>query len=120
MDRGFPATLSVPPRAVPDRRLPLATLKAMLEEQRAFRIDQLTQLHRAAPSDLLSSPDPEIERSLSAGAMAALKDVQAALWRLEEGTYGQCVDCGAAIPLERLEILPQTARCLSCHRPDGR
>jgi DnaK suppressor protein len=95
----------------------LAGLRALLEEQRAFRIDQLTQLHRPEPSGPLSSTDPEILSSLVSGARAALREVLSALWRMEEGTYGRCVDCGAAIPVERLEILPQTARCLTCQRP---
>jgi DnaK suppressor protein len=119
MDRGFPVTLPSSAAERPISAAELAVLKAMLEEQRAFRIDQLTQLHRARPSDPLASPDPDIERSLSTGALAALRDVQAALWRMDEGTYGRCVGCGAAIARERLEILPQTAYCLSCHRPDG-
>ena len=119
MERGFPAVLPTP-LPTPSDPLPpaqLAVLRAMLIEQRAFRIDQLTQLHRARPGDPLSDPDPEIERSLSAGALAALRDVERALWRMEEDSYGRCVDCGATLPLERLEILPQTARCLDCQRP---
>ena len=48
-----------------------------------------------------------------------LAAIDAALARLDDGTYGRCVGCGAAIARERLEILPQTAYCLSCHRPDG-
>lgn len=115
MERGFPTLLPQPPE--PLTAAQLAVLRAMLIEQRAFRIDQLTQLHRARPGDPLSDPDPEIERSLSAGALAALRDVERALWRIEEGTYGHCVDCDAWLPLERLEILPQTARCLSCQGP---
>jgi len=118
MEPGLPATL---PHSAQHHlsSAELTVLKAMLEEQRAFRIDQLTRLHRARPSDPLASPDPEIERSLSAGALAALRDVQSALWRIDGGTYGNCVDCAVAIPLARLEILPQTARCLSCQRPEG-
>lgn len=95
----------------------LAVLRTMLEEQRAFRIDQLAQLHRPEPKGPLSSADPEIFRSLDAGARAALRDVQAALWRMDEGVYGACVECHDRIPIERLEILPQTALCLSCQRP---
>jgi len=115
MERGFPSLLPTPSGELTTPQL--ALLRAMLVEQRAFRIDQLTQLHRARPGDPLSDPDPEIERSLSAGALAALRDVERALWRMEEGTYGRCVDCGTTLPLERLEILPQTARCLACQRP---
>ena len=115
MERGFPTTLPTPAEH-PLTAAQLAVLRALLEEQREFRIDQLTQLHRAVPTDPLSSRDPEIERSLSTGALAALRDVQSALWRIDEGSYGRCTGCGASIPFERLEILPQTARCLRCQR----
>jgi RNA polymerase-binding transcription factor DksA len=35
---------------------------------------------------------------------------------MERGTYGRCTICGTAITIERLEILPQTARCITCER----
>jgi len=94
----------------------LAILRTLLEEQRAFRIDQLTQLNRPGLTGPLSTTDPEILQSLVAGGRAALHEVQAALWRMDDGTYGRCVECADAIPPERLEILPQTARCLACQR----
>ena len=53
----------------------------------------------------------EIDRD--AGEMAA---IDAALARLDAGTYGQCVDCGAAIDAARLERVPETARCTPCQR----
>ncbi len=37
-----------------------------------------------------------------------------ALHRLDDGTYGICVDCGAPIDEARLEARPQAARCLAC------
>lgn len=92
----------------------LATLRAMLEEQREFRIEQLAQLHGPGPRRPLSSSDPEILRSLVTGARAALHEVSAALWRMADGTYGSCVACGHPIGVERLEILPQAATCLRC------
>jgi DnaK suppressor protein len=94
----------------------LAVLRTLLEEQRAFRIDQLAQLNRPGPTGPLSTTDPEILNSLIVGGRTALHEVQAALWRMDEGTYGRCVQCADAIPAERLEILPQTARCLACQR----
>jgi DnaK suppressor protein len=104
------------PRDVPLSGDQLAVLRSMLEQQRAFRVDQLAQLHRPAPDSPLGTSDPEIFRSLVAGARSALRDVQAALWRMDEGRYGLCVRCGDAIGLERLEILPQTALCVVCQR----
>ncbi|MEX0979304.1 MAG: TraR/DksA C4-type zinc finger protein [Pirellulales bacterium] len=45
-----------------------------------------------------------------------LEDVEAALERIESGTYGNCELCGREIPKERLEALPQTATCIDCAR----
>lgn len=39
--------------------------------------------------------------------------VEAALARLAEGTYGRCVDCGQPIPDARLEVRPEAARCVA-------
>ncbi len=92
----------------------LAMLRTMLEEQRTFRVDQLRQLHE--PGSPLSSTDPEVVRSLTAGARAALHDVQAALWRMDEGCYGRCTGCGHPIEVHRLEILPASATCSTCRQ----
>jgi RNA polymerase-binding transcription factor DksA len=43
---------------------------------------------------------------------AELADVEFAIRRLDEGTYGTCEVCGRAIPEERLEVLPATRLCL--------
>lgn len=44
----------------------------------------------------------------------ALADVDGALARLEDGTYGYCQRCGRPIPRERLEALPATPYCVAC------
>src|SRR6187551_3176696 len=45
-----------------------------------------------------------------------LEAVQAALARLDAGTYGECTACGTRIPAERLEALPWAAFCIECQR----
>ncbi|WP_344845485.1 TraR/DksA family transcriptional regulator [Nonomuraea dietziae] len=40
--------------------------------------------------------------------------VVAALRRLDEGSYGECVDCGKQVPEGRLEARPEAARCVQC------
>lgn len=42
------------------------------------------------------------------------QEIEAALHRLDEGTYGRCVDCGKELPAERLEARPEAARCVEC------
>jgi DnaK suppressor protein len=46
--------------------------------------------------------------------------VEDALRRLRRGTYGICEDCGHPIAKERLEVLPQAARCVDCQRREER
>src|SRR5579884_2736526 len=43
-----------------------------------------------------------------------LKEVQAALNRIEEGTYGVCLRCEEEIPEKRLRALPWAAYCVQC------
>ncbi len=50
------------------------------------------------------------EQSISANEQALLTEVQAALKRIEQGTYGKCVECGRPIPEKRLEAIPWAAR----------
>jgi len=41
-------------------------------------------------------------------------DVAAAQARLSDGTYGECVDCGDDIGVQRLEAWPTAKRCIRC------
>src|SRR5690606_7204685 len=43
-----------------------------------------------------------------------LAEIEAALRRIDEGTYGRCASCGELINPERLEILPFTTLCVTC------
>ena len=43
-----------------------------------------------------------------------LREVQAALLRMKDGTYGECIDCGVDIPFARLQANPSASRCIAC------
>lgn len=47
-------------------------------------------------------------------------DIDAALARLDKGTYGTCVDCGERVPEARLDVHPQAARCVACQTREER
>lgn len=49
-----------------------------------------------------------------------LVDVEAAIARLDDGTYGTCLRCGRPIAPERLDALPWAAHCIECQRIVGR
>lgn len=51
---------------------------------------------------------------LSEQARNALDEIESALRRLADGTYGLCEGCTGPIPAERLEVRPRTTLCVPC------
>jgi DnaK suppressor protein len=99
----------------------LSRLRAALQEQRRLRRGQLLELSRDA--DHLAAmdvgdPSGEVTHALRVVATTALAQIEDAIARMDSGTYGACGSCMADIPLERLEILPMAALCLSCAHSD--
>jgi RNA polymerase-binding transcription factor DksA len=78
--------------------------------------------HQQGPGDYPQDPADaganlsENERSEAVLAVARRQrsDVLDALHRIDLGTYGTCVDCGAIVPEGRLEAKPEAARCVAC------
>jgi RNA polymerase-binding protein DksA len=60
--------------------------------------------------------DREIDYTLEENSEHVLKAIDAALERIEEGTYGTCVTCGRPIGEERLEARPWADQCIDCRR----
>ena len=102
-----------------------------MEEQRHAVASQVERLE-AVFDDIVESTelvstddehDPEghtiaFERQQVAGllrdARSRLADLDEALARIGEGTYGTCESCGGPIGDERLEALPGSSRCVIC------
>jgi DnaK suppressor protein len=97
-----------------------------LEDVRDELDRSLTVLHGSHQHPLVADypQDPadagtnlaESDRSeaILAAARARRALVIDALRRLDDGTYGTCVDCGGAVPESRLEAKPEAARCVTC------
>ena len=64
--------------------------------------------------------DRELDYSLEENATRALKAIDAALGRIEEGTYGTCERCGKPIDPQRLEARPWATLCIEDKRKDER
>lgn len=58
--------------------------------------------------------DREVVDWLGNDARAELTRIDAALRRMESGTYGLCSECGAEIDEARLEALPYARECIDC------
>jgi RNA polymerase-binding protein DksA len=60
----------------------------------------------------------ERDLSLSENVKDLLQQVNEALDRIEDGTYGICEVCGGPIPEERLQALPYAKLCISCKQKE--
>jgi RNA polymerase-binding protein DksA len=60
--------------------------------------------------------DRELDYTLEENSGHLLAEIEAALKRIEDGTYGTCTNCGEQIPEERLEALPWATLCIGCQR----
>ena len=60
--------------------------------------------------------DREIDYTLEENSTQVLGEIDAALLRIDAGTYGTCTSCGGEIPQARLEAYPWASLCIDCRR----
>ena len=58
----------------------------------------------------------EIDYTLGENSQSVLKEIDAALARIEDGTFGTCTNCGKEIAVARLEAHPWASLCIDCAR----
>ncbi len=106
---------------------------AELREALQHRFDELWAEIRAEAAQRkeetfgrLASEAPDIEDQSVADELVDLelatidrqveemREIQAAWFRMKEGTYGECIDCHAPIGYERLKAFPTAQRCIVC------
>lgn len=96
-------------------RLDARRLRTVVEDAWRVQVHRITEL-----SLLLHEPadaDPESRGVLTrwlSDARRSLEELEAALARLGDGSYGHCTACGRGIPFEQLEAAPGTERCQRC------
>ncbi len=105
-----------------------------LQERRRALIAEIRQQiedgedeHSVALRDQFDDLDPHDDRAVSdwvrdvgiaqvARDTRELDEVEAALRRVADKSYGECVDCGEKIPRARLEASPAAVRCVPCQQ----
>jgi RNA polymerase-binding transcription factor DksA len=101
-------------------------LCAVLERERQ-RLSATIEQHRVlertpagygnhAADDATDVFDQAADASLFRNLKRNLEEVEAALCRCDNGTYGRCQRCGERIEWARLEAHPQAALCMYCQR----
>ncbi|MFO0878102.1 MAG: TraR/DksA C4-type zinc finger protein [Gemmataceae bacterium] len=90
----------------------LKKLKEDLDSLRNFRVDSTgdsADVAFEAGSDEMASHLAELDSR-------ELSQIERALHRLKQGTYGQCESCGEKIAVGRLNALPYSTLCIECQR----
>jgi DnaK suppressor protein len=85
---------------------------ATLAGEGAGQTGDLSHVHQHPGDQGSEVADFERENAVIGAAQGDRAEIEAALKRIDDGTYGFCVDCGKPIPDERLEARPEAARCL--------
>lgn len=97
----------------------IARLRSALVADRAEQLALVTESEETATEltgqrDVDSLLEREIADTSAARADEAIGDIDDALAKMVDGSYGACESCGAPIPRERLEAIPHARCCVTC------
>jgi len=98
------------------RRKLLERLRAEMDSSVETSGQPLTDVSDMASAHM----DQETSFSIGSVESRTVSEIDRALERLEEGTYGVCENCGARIPASRLRALPFASRCVTCQNEEER
>ena len=93
----------------------VAGVRASLSEELAVQTARLKELTEISAD----TGDPGEAHNLAALAVATrhnVEEITGALRRIAEGSYGRCKACEAAIPVERLKVVPRAQFCVPCQQ----
>ena len=75
----------------------------------------VTQAHSVDSAEQAQEREnDEVVDAIGNETRASIAEIEAALERLEAGTYGICGECGGPIGEGRLDAIPEATRCVDC------
>lgn len=92
----------------------LDTATTTLENEGAGDNSELSHVDQHSGDNASEMVDQDRENAMLEAAEGQRVQIRAALQRLDDGTYGTCLDCGAKISDARLTVRPEAARCVEC------
>ena len=102
--------------ALLDRRRQSHLLRQELDERWQGLHEREPELEEAASKENIARGLEEQNNQLQ----EQIESIDAALGRMDEGTYGKCESCRRPIAIKRLQAIPWTRMCLSCSQARGR
>lgn len=119
-----PKTTKTSTQAAAKTRLEYEQIRQMLLKMRADIVDQLTKKKSSLEEEktieiedldaIAEDRNREYEYLLTTMDTKKLKQIDDALTKIENKTYGMCEECGEEIPVARLKILPFAKLCIDC------
>ena len=110
-----------PKQANPYSRQLLAMRNALLAQMSAQRGGMIGRADAAAEhferredSSAQVASERELEFAIGEREVDELAMIDAALARIEAGSYGECTNCGVEIAAQRLQASPEASRCIHC------
>jgi DnaK suppressor protein len=102
-----------------------ASFQEILERMREETLHSLSRTRKEGRGIKQDTPQDTGERSESSFSKeflfqrsteqrALLRQIEAALQRIQEGTFGECLSCGVKINVKRLEAMPWAEYCRDC------
>ena len=106
--------------ALLDERKRVEHALATLRDQHPGTLDEEAEETAASDNHMAETATAtlgrEIDYTLGENSGQVLADIDSALQRIDDGTYGTCVNCGQEIPVQRLEAHPTASLCIDCKR----
>lgn len=112
---------------------PLAEFSALLQAQRQQLLGEVrakisasgeglgfTNQSKLTDDDGAADAAAEMEVAMVIRESWELQEIEAALARIDDGSYGICTDCGEEIGMARLKASPAARRCLPCQEKNER
>ena len=107
-----------------EEKQPYSKLRSMLAARRQEiyedlqYLSQSQELRNQGAANICDQAAASVEADIALGITEQdrreLQEIDDALIRIQDGTYGVCEDCQERISMRRLRALPQARRCLSC------
>jgi DnaK suppressor protein len=105
---------------VADSRLALEAERERISGELAEEVEHPRVAHGAQTAAATEVSESQRGQQLREREEQRLVQIEAALQRIEDGSFGRCSSCGKEINPERLEALPWASDCIDCHSKNRR
>lgn len=95
-------------------------LRQIAEIEARYSGDEKTEAREDEGEPETVTTDRERDLSLLENTRDLLDQVELALRKVEDGSYGTCASCGKSVEAARLKALPHASLCISCKRKEER